>query len=474
MKTYLVGGAVRDQLLGYPIKERDWVVVGATPEILLAQGFQQVGKDFPVFLHPISREEYALARTERKHAPGYYGFQCNFNPEVSLEEDLARRDLTINAMAMNDDGQLIDPYNGLSDLNKKILRHVSNAFIDDPVRVLRVARFAARYYHLGFRLAKETRFLMYKMVQNGELMHLVAERVWQEWQRSLEEKNPEIFIYTLRSCGALRVILPELDRLFGVPSWRRYHNEIDTGVHTLMALCQAVTLSNDPVVRFASIMHDLGKGVTPMQGWPAQHGHEELGVDVILHLCKRLRVPDKYKQLAILVSRYHLNIHRLETLRSDTIVTILERADAFRRPILFENLLLACEADSKGRGLKGEFPDLPWCFPSSESVDFKSNDHQCCLSYTSEKDDSDKHTSSAKQESSANFHGEGRDENLLLERTYELNYQQAYYWRYILSECSKIKTDELIKQGLVGKDIKLGLYKQRVACVSAVRKQLGI
>lgn len=350
MKVYLVGGAVRDQLLGYPVHERDWVVVGATPEQLLEKKFRQVGKDFPVFLHPESNEEYALARTERKSAPGYYGFDCDFSDSITLEDDLARRDLTINAMAMDDKGELIDPYNGHQDLRDKLLRHVSPAFIEDPVRVLRVARFAARYHHLGFKLAEETRSLMYSMVKRGELTHLVPERVWQEFQRSLEERNPEQFIITLRACDALRIVLPELNSLFGVPNPYKYHNEVDSGIHTLMVLEVAVALDDDPIIRFAALVHDLGKALTPIQEWPKHHGHEELGVGVIEHLCARLRIPNEYRTLAVMVSRFHLMIHRLLELRANTIVKVLEQTDAFRRPKLFENLLIACQADAQGRG----------------------------------------------------------------------------------------------------------------------------
>ncbi len=349
MKVYLVGGAVRDKLLDYPVKERDWVVVGATPEELIQQGYRQVGRDFPVFLHPETGEEYALARTERKSAPGYYGFQCDFATSVSLEDDLQRRDLTINAMAMDENGQLIDPYHGRRDLEQKILRHVSPAFIEDPVRVLRVARFAARYHHLGFRLAGETRALMYSMVKKGELDHLVAERVWQEWQRSLEEKNPEVFITTLRDCAALKVILPELDALFGVPNTRKYHPEVDSGIHTLMVLKMAVNQSLNPVIRFAALVHDLGKALTPMNEWPSHHGHEARGVDAINEMCKRLRIPTEYRKLAVMASRYHLEIHRLFELRPNTIVKLLEKTDAYRRPHLFDQLLIVCEADKKGR-----------------------------------------------------------------------------------------------------------------------------
>lgn len=355
MKVYLVGGAVRDQLLNLPVKERDWVVVGASPDELLKKRFRQVGKDFPVFLHPETNEEYALARTERKAAPGYYGFTCDFSNTVSLEEDLARRDLTINAMAMDEQGQLIDPYQGQQDLRDKILRHVSPAFVEDPVRVLRVARFAARFHHLGFRVADKTRSLMYSMVRNGELAHLVAERVWQEWQRSLEERNPEQFISTLRACDALRIILPELHALFGIPNPYRYHHEVDSGVHTLMVLQAAAALTTDPVIRFAALVHDLGKTSSPMSNWPSHHGHEERGVPIIDALCTRLRIPNEYRTLAMTVSRFHLTIHRLSQLRAATIVKVLEQADAFRRPQLFYNMLIACQADAEGCGRKVDY-----------------------------------------------------------------------------------------------------------------------
>ncbi|RUR08294.1 multifunctional CCA addition/repair protein [Legionella sp. km772] len=355
MNIYLVGGAVRDKLLGLPIKERDWVVVGATPDELLKMNYRQVGRDFPVFLHPETKEEYALARTERKSSPGYYGFDCNFSSTVTLEEDLARRDLTINAMALDEQGGLIDPYRGRVDLEAKLLRHVSPAFVEDPVRVLRVARFAARFYHLGFRLANETRSLMYAMVQNGELEHLVPERVWQEWHKSFLEKNPEQFILTLRSCGALAVILPEIDQLFGVPNPYKHHPEIDSGVHSLMVLEAAVQLSEDPVTRFAALVHDLGKALSPMASWPRHHGHEERGVPVIEALCSRLRIPNDYRSLAVMVSRFHLLIHRITELRAATIVSILDSIDAFRRPQLFAALVIACQADSAGRGKAVEY-----------------------------------------------------------------------------------------------------------------------
>lgn len=375
MKVYLVGGAVRDQLLGIPVHERDWVVVGATPQQLLMKNFRQVGRDFPVFLHPETNEEYALARTERKSAPGYYGFDCDYSATVTLEEDLGRRDLTINAMAKDEDGLIIDPYSGRSDLNNKILRHVSPAFIEDPVRVLRVARFAARFHHLGFKLADETRSLMYAMVKRGELMHLVPERVWQEFVRSLSEKNPDQFILTLRSCDALRIILPELNALFGVPNPHEYHQEIDSGIHTLMVLNAATALSEDPVIRFAALVHDLGKTLSPMDSWPRHHDHEAHGVAVIESLCSRLRIPNEYRILASLVSRVHIKIHRLFELRAATIVTLLEQSDAFRRPQLFYNLLIACQADMAGRGKKIDYPQAKlWSYIVSECAKVNPQD----------------------------------------------------------------------------------------------------
>jgi len=375
MKVYLVGGAVRDQLMHYPVKEKDWVVVGATPEFMLSQGYQQVGKDFPVFLHPRTREEYALARTERKSAPGYYGFECDFNQSVTLDEDLKRRDLTINAIAMSDKGDIIDPYHGVDDLHAKLLRHVSDAFIEDPVRVLRVARFAARYYHLGFKLADETRLLMYQMVKRGELTHLVAERVWQELHRSLDEKNPEIFIKTLRLCGALAVVLPEIDALFGVPNSVHYHPEVDSGIHTLMVVQEAVKLSEDNMIRFAALVHDLGKALTPMIKWPKHHGHEEGGVAAIENMCQRLRIPADYRKFAVMVSRYHLTIHRLSELQAKTIVNVLEKTDAFRRPVLFDKLLIVCEADAKGRGLEVDYVQArQWRWIHNECLKISARD----------------------------------------------------------------------------------------------------
>jgi tRNA nucleotidyltransferase (CCA-adding enzyme) len=369
MKVYLVGGAVRDQLLDLPVKERDWVVVGASPEQLIQQNFRQVGRDFPVFLHPETNEEYALARTEKKSGRGYYGFSCDFSSAVTLEEDLARRDLTINAMARDEAGTLIDPYHGREDLENKILRHVSPAFMEDPVRVLRVARFAARFHHLGFTLAEETRSFMYSMVKQGELAHLVAERVWQEWQRSLEEKNPEQFIRILRVCGALPIVFPELDALFGVPNPYHYHHEIDSGIHTLMVLKAATLLSQDPVVRFAALVHDLGKATSPMNNWPSHHGHEERGVCIIEALCTRFRIPNEYRALAVAVSRFHLTIHRLFELRAETIVKLLEKTDAFRKPQFFYNLLIACRADAESCGREVEYKQQGlWSYLMEECV----------------------------------------------------------------------------------------------------------
>ncbi len=349
MKTYLVGGAVRDEVLGYPHKEKDWVVVGATPEQMLAAGYQQVGRDFPVFLHPVTKEEYALARTERKTSPGYRGFDVHATPDVTLEEDLLRRDLTINALAKDTGGEIIDPFNGLKDIENRLLRHVSPAFSEDPVRILRVARFAARYHHLGFSVAKETMQLMKDMVENGEVDALVPERVWQEMEKALGERSPGTFIETLRECGALQRILPELDRLFGVPQPEEHHPEIDTGIHTLMVLRQACRLSDDTQVRFAALMHDLGKGVTPESEWPRHHEHEARGAEIVLEVCKRLRIPNEYRDLAECTARYHLHYHRALELKPSTVVRTLEQLDAFRKPERFEKFLLASEADARGR-----------------------------------------------------------------------------------------------------------------------------
>ena len=349
MKSYLVGGAVRDKLLNYPVNDKDWVVVGSTVEEMEALGYQLVGNDFPVFLHPKTHEEYALARTERKSAHGYKGFTVSASADVTLEEDLLRRDLTINAMAEDDNGNIIDPYNGQQDLEKRIFRHVSDAFIEDPLRVLRVARYMARYSHLGFSIADETMMLMKEIVSQNEIEHLVAERSWQETERALGEKNPQRYFEVLRTCGALKVLLPEVDCLFGVPQTEKYHPEIDTGIHTMMVLEQASKLSEDTAVRFAALVHDLGKGITPKDEWPRHIAHEERGVPLVKALCKRLKTPNPFRDLAINVTRYHLLYHRAAELKNTTFLATLEKLDAFRRPERFEQFLLACEADSRGR-----------------------------------------------------------------------------------------------------------------------------
>ncbi len=349
MQVYLVGGAVRDSLLGLPVKERDWVVVGSTREEMLRLDYREVGRDFPVFLHPQSHEEYALARLERKVAPGYRGFEVRFGPEVTLEEDLGRRDLTINAIAQAADGSLVDPYGGRGDLEARVLRHVSASFVEDPVRLLRVARFAARFAALGFHIAPETLALMRSMVDRHEIDALVAERVWQETERALREADPSEFFRVLRDCGALKTIFPEIDALFGVPQPPEWHPEIDTGVHTLMVLTQAASLSPLPSVRFAALVHDLGKGSTPPAEWPRHHGHEERSVALVEAMATRLRIPSEYRELARIVARYHGIVHRAHELRPKTILDFFERADAFRRPQRFAEALLACEADSRGR-----------------------------------------------------------------------------------------------------------------------------
>ncbi len=349
MEVYLVGGAVRDELLGRAAQERDWVVVGATAEELKRQGMQQVGRDFPVFLHPGTREEYALARTERKSGSGYHGFTTDSSPTVTLEQDLARRDLTINAMARAADGRLIDPYGGQRDLQSRQLRHVSPAFIEDPLRVLRVARFAARFGVLGFRVADETLRLMRDMSQGGELAALVPERVWQETRRALEEDSPQVFFEVLRACEALAQVFPELEALFGVPQPEQWHPEIDTGVHTLMVVKMAASLSPSATVRFAALVHDLGKADTPHSKWPRHAGHEVQSVQRVLQLCARLRIPNEYRDLAVLVARHHGVVHRALELRAATVVDLFAHTDALRRPERFVQFLVACEADARGR-----------------------------------------------------------------------------------------------------------------------------
>ena len=349
MQVYLVGGAVRDEQLGVPFKERDWCVVGATPDELLAEGFKQVGKDFPVFLHPETREEYALARTERKTAPGYHGFAVDFSPDVSIEDDLLRRDLTINALAKDADGKLVDPYGGKQDIDNRVLRHVSDAFSEDPVRVLRVAKFAARFAALGFRIAGETMSLMRSMVDQGEVDALVPDRVWKETEEALRRGNARVFFEVLRGCGALERLFPEVDALFGVPQPPKWHPEIDTGLHTMLVLDQAEALSDSLDVRYAALTHDLGKGNTPEKDLPSHPGHETRGCALIRDLSDRLPVPRNARDLALIVSEFHTHCHRALELREKTLLKVFEKTDAFRRPERFELFLLACEADARGR-----------------------------------------------------------------------------------------------------------------------------
>jgi tRNA nucleotidyltransferase (CCA-adding enzyme) len=349
MEVYLVGGAVRDGLLGRVVQERDWVVVGATPAQLEARGFRAVGKDFPVFLHPQTHEEYALARLERKIGPGYRGFETQFSPDVTLAQDLRRRDLTINAIAQSESGELIDPYGGRRDIEARLLRHVSDAFTEDPVRILRVARFAARFAVLGFRVAQETLELMRAMVASREVDALVPERVWQETERALAEERPVVYFETLRDCGALQAIFPEIDALWGVPQPAQWHPEIDTGVHTMLVLASCAQLSPATTVRFAALTHDLGKATTPRARWPSHHGHEERSVHLIDVLCDRLRVPNEHRELAQLVARHHGIVHRALELRASTVLELLEHSDALRRGERFRDMLLACEADARGR-----------------------------------------------------------------------------------------------------------------------------
>ncbi|MGC6244867.1 multifunctional CCA addition/repair protein [Pasteurella multocida] len=354
IKIYLVGGAVRDQLLNLVVKDRDWVVVGATPDDLLSQGYQQVGKNFPVFLHPQTKEEYALARTERKAGSGYTGFICDFSPTISLEQDLSRRDLTINALAQDLDGKIYDFYGGLTDLKQRLLRHVSPAFAEDPLRVLRVARFAARYHALGFTIASETRELMQQLSQSGELSNLTAERVWLETEKALLEPHPEVYFQTLQEVGALQVLFPELAALQGVPNPAKYHPEIDTFVHTMLVLQQAVLLtentdSDKSAVRFAAICHDLGKALTPKEILPHHYGHEKAGVMPTRRLCQRFKLPHAIQDFAELCCEYHSHIHKAFELRAETILKLFNRLDVWRKPERFKALLLVCIADTRGR-----------------------------------------------------------------------------------------------------------------------------
>lgn len=357
MKTYLVGGAVRDQLLNIQIKDKDWVVVGSTPQAMMDLGYKQVGADFPVFLHPKTQEEYALARTERKSGKGYQGFTVDFHQDVTLDEDLVRRDLTINAMAQDENGTIFDPFNGQQDLNNKILRHVSPAFDEDPLRVLRVARFAARFAHLGFTIADETLTLMQKISESGELEHLTPERVWVETQRALTEKSPWVYFEVLRSCNALKVNFKELDDLFGVPQPEIHHPEIDSGLHSILCLKQASALSTNTEVRFAALMHDLGKAKTDKEKWPKHIAHESLGLQPINDLCLRLKVPNKHKELALKTCEFHTNVHQAFSFKASTILKLFKKTDALRKPDRFDHMLLACKADSRGRY---GFEDVPY------------------------------------------------------------------------------------------------------------------
>jgi tRNA nucleotidyltransferase (CCA-adding enzyme) len=364
LDCYLVGGAVRDELLGLPVIDRDWVVVGATPDKMLELGFTPIGRDFPVFLHPDSKEEYALARTERKSGRGYKGFTIYASEDVTLEQDLQRRDLTINAIARDRNGKLIDPYNGQADIKSATLRHVSDAFSEDPVRILRTARFAARFNPLGFSVAQPTLKLMQKMVKNGEVDTLVAERVWQELQAALKTEKPSVFFTTLRECGALKRIFPELDALFGIPQTRHYHPEIDTGDHVMMVVDRARQLSDDIDVHYAALTHDLGKALTPKFRLPSHPGHEAAGVPLVTQMSLRYRVPAETTRLAEIMSDQHLNMHRLAELRPQPILKMLKKLDAFRKPARVQKFALACQADAQGRG--GDFPELP--YPQKQQI----------------------------------------------------------------------------------------------------------
>jgi len=359
MKTYLVGGAVRDKLLGLPVKDRDWVVIGATPKKMIEEGFEPIGENFPVFLHPKTKEEYALARTERKSGKGYKGFVFYSSPKVTLEDDLKRRDLTINAIAEDENGELIDPYGGEADLKNGILRHVSPAFVEDPLRVLRIARFAACF---GFKIADETIKLMHIISKSNELDTLTPERVWSEMEKALAGKYPTRFILALRSCNALKILFPEIDALFGIPQNKKYHPEIDVGRHTLMALNQSVQLSSDPIVRFSVLVHDLGKATTPKEQLPNHDGHETRGINIIDSFCERYKIPNKYHDLAACVSEFHIDCHQIQEMEPKEILERLEKLDAFRRPERFKKFLIACESDSRGRAgfEEKEFPQAKY------------------------------------------------------------------------------------------------------------------
>lgn len=350
LEVYLVGGAVRDRLMGLDVEsERDWMVVGSTPEQMVELGFRPIGKDFPVFLHPDTHEEYALARTERKTGRGYHGFVFNCAPEVGVEEDLGRRDLTMNAIAMDMKGNLIDPFGGSADIDKRIMRHVSEAFREDPVRILRTARFAARFRGRGFSVVEQTLIMMSEMVDNGEVDALVPERIWQELSSALAGPNIAEFILTLKRCKALKSLLPELDRLFGIPQTAKYHPEIDTGIHVLMCLDAVEKITDDPITRFAVLVHDLGKAETPAETLPSHHGHEINGLGPIAGLCERLKVPVNYRQFALMVCRYHLEAHRIAKMKPGKVLRILEKLDAFRSPETITKFKQCCLADSRGR-----------------------------------------------------------------------------------------------------------------------------
>ncbi|WAJ69132.1 multifunctional CCA addition/repair protein [Catenovulum adriaticum] len=376
MKIYLVGGAVRDQLLNLPVKDQDWVVVGSHTKAMLEMGYQQVGQDFPVFLHPKTKQEYALARTEKKQGDGYLGFICQADETVSLEEDLQRRDLTINAIAQDQSGHYVDPYHGKADLEKRILRHVSPAFVEDPLRVLRVARFAARFYHLGFTIADETLDLMQQIAQSQQLDYLTPERIWLETEKALSTQNPQIYFEVLRQVGALNCFLPELDQLWGIPNPKKWHPEIDSGVHTMMALKTASRLSDDLAIRFAALSHDFGKAATPQAKWPSHPGHGDAGIAIIEAVCKRLKVPNNCKDLAKIVSAFHNKIHKLDGLSADEIVTLLDKIDAWRKPERFKAFLICCQADFQGRL---NFNDKP--YPQKSAIE---NYYAICKNITAQ------------------------------------------------------------------------------------------
>lgn len=370
MQVYLVGGAVRDHLLGHPYHEKDYVVVGATPAQMLDLGYQPVGKDFPVFLHPQTKEEYALARTERKSGTGYHGFEFHTHVSVTLEQDLIRRDLTINAMAMDDAGQIYDPYGGQQDLENRILRHVSDAFVEDPLRVLRIARFAARYTSAGFVIADETLALMQRLTETGELNALTPERVWKETSRALSERHADVYFEVLRQCGALKVLFPEIDALYGIPQRPEYHPEIDCGIHTMMSLQQACRQNYSLDVRFAVLVHDLGKALTPVEELPRHIMHEERGIKPVNELCDRLKVPTYTKQLALAVCKEHLKCHQAFNLKPGTLWRLLQRLDVLRRPERVEAFVQACECDSRGRlGLEDRaYPQAQYVLDAMQTV----------------------------------------------------------------------------------------------------------